>query len=586
MDGIGAEIDVVRAQEEYQSKLDEHLRSQQQPKKKEAAPKRKESEFASLRKELTTAKTIAQYIEANHQSTLRETKGLNTFFQVISNRPDKVYTKLFRKYKPHVTLILERLVGFVQGSQGSGKLAKGQSSSGKATLTPSAHEFLIRCEREGVHRKAWFASMKGEEDVDDDSAESDGEGIANPAADDDEDEEEGRATEGKRITIDGATPGSTTAPVTQRISDVLSSNLTPKAMIKMLSVIDVMGRLTRMIEIANNADTCRDSAARIVGAEELSGSEKVQLHTRLISKIRRLIAPFGKATPNKNENSDEDESSAPAAAAAKTGKALPVAIIATREEADEIVKIALDISYELFIRQKMAPTTKYTKFVEWCKADGCGLIPEDHAEMVAEVDTQNDEAMVLQASAIEVLLALKGAEDGKAADSGRVGWGAEDETPVVPGEEKPEQKKGTVRAWDLAQIINTVSGTARDDAGVGMEFFTVTGMDVLSAIAVSAGKKLVADDLRTLTDKDEGCKSLRKRIVNMFINTVKRSNGSLTLPRRAVNFIADERKKEQVSEVAVIRKKRAREDAERTKLMSSRQIQEQLEEEGNLMDME
>eukprot|EP00658_Telonema_sp_P-2_P032507 TRINITY_DN24056_c0_g1_i4.p2 TRINITY_DN24056_c0_g1~~TRINITY_DN24056_c0_g1_i4.p2 ORF type:complete len:191 (-),score=70.26 TRINITY_DN24056_c0_g1_i4:223-795(-) len=190
--------------------------------------------------------------------------------------------------------------------------------------------------------------------------------------------------------------------------------------------------------------------------------------------------------------------------------------------------------------------------------------------------------MLSQANAIEVLLALKGAEDGGMPDT-RVGWGEGDE-PAPAGEEKIEQKKGTVRAFDLTQIINTVSGTARDE-DITIEYFTVTGMDVLSAIAVSAGKKLVSDDLRTPTDKDEGCKNLRARIVAMFINTVKRSNGTLSLPRRAVNFIADEKKKQQVSEVAVLRKKRAREDADRAHLLSSRQIQEEIDGD-DLMDRE
>ena len=483
-------------EKEYQDKLSSHLSAQKTYTRraakykhqkerldtstniaanKDEGGKKKESDFAVLFRTLVDAPSIAAYIAQQHNNDLRNMKMLNNFLQSISQRPKEQYAALFANHKAEVCVVLERLLDGLQGkgaanataaaaapstaSSSAGAGAKGAKGGNKdsAAMTPAAHEFVIRSKQHGVGRKAWDSDV---------------------------------------------TP----------LADAVQGALTTKQLMKALIAHDPKGHLTRMVELATNADRLLDAIAAIAGNEDASGNEKVVILTRLLSKARSLLEGEAEEAEGEGEEAAKGQKKAVKPKAERRAEKLRAlqrqeeAI--SHEQAREIVQQLLDLSYDVFVRGKVAATGKYSKFAEW--AQKRGLVAEGYASVIERIETESQNALLAQATNLELLLTLKS------------------------GEATKEEFEKV-----LADLTDEEKGC-----------FNTTGVDVLSAIAVTAGK--FAEDA-----------ALMDSIVAKLVNTHKEAQGTLQLPRRVMTFIAAQRQKKEQQEMGEFRKKREREDAEK-----------------------
>lgn len=199
--------------------------------KKHTEGAKKHSSFAELRRSLTSAEEVAAFIRSHHDTKLRDIKQVNSFFQAISNQPADLFASLCQQHKREVHLALERLLEMF--------------SSGKVAMLPPVHEFVIRCEQNGVRAAEWAV------DLDSDPAD--------------------------------ATAAATTTPT--------QSLLLPRELIKKLVRLDPRGRLERMIEMCGSPKDLQTCARKLQAATErdkdMAYAVKCQLVGKLVSKARR-----------------------------------------------------------------------------------------------------------------------------------------------------------------------------------------------------------------------------------------------------------------------------------------------------------
>lgn len=428
---------------------------------KDEGGRKKESDFSVLFRTLIDAPSIATYISQQHNNDLRNIKSMNNFLQSISQRPNQLYDELMANHKAEVAIVLERLLECLQGrsttaTSSGGAAPTGSHSSTSQTMTPAAHEWVIRCRQGGVGRKAW------EVDV---------------------------------------TP----------LPDAVQGTMSTRQILKALIAFDNKGHLTRIVELATNADRLLDAISTLANDDTASNNEKIVVLTRLLSKARGLLDGTEEDEDEKPKKADtKDVTRKPKAErrAQKLRETQGLQEKISEEQSKEIVKQLLDLSYDIFVRGKAAATGKYTKFAEW--AIKKSLVSEDYKQVIERIEAESQQALLGQANNLELLLNLK---------------------------------SGDVTQEEFVKVLDSLTDAEKN-------CFTTNGVDVLSAIAVTANKFAESRDLMD-------------SIVDRFVNTHKEAQGTLQLPRRVMTFIAAQRQKKEQSQVNEFRKKREREDAEK-----------------------
>ncbi|CAJ1993905.1 hypothetical protein conserved [Leishmania donovani] len=483
------------------------------------------SNFALLRSTLGDAETIAEYIRDYHASKkFREVKSVNTFLQAVSQRPKAVYVELMSQYKDEVFTTLERLFALY--------------ALGKSPMIPPAHEFLIRCEQEGVRKSAWGEGVRT---LPVKAAEAD---AAIPA--------EGEAE-------DLAPPPQPPAPVAPPLDAEAASLLSPRELLKKLASLDVVGRLQRLIEMSTSVadiqvcakkltalitdaqdDVEKDSVIPTPSAEKFDYAAKCQLISKLLSKARRLVEPTfapppraaakGASDTHVEEPAEEatvrsseqvfggdDEEGLPrtAAEAASSGTSATAvdhaALAVTQRRVpltdDEIEGFQAAISaafhaLETVLEQRppnvtQQPLSKFCKVLEWCKEKGLLAAADERFATLLEQQAENDIAE--QANQIETVISLKS---------------------LTPGD--------TAALREVVDQLWEAGGTL---------CFSPSSMDVLSAIAVAAS----ADDI----DAD-----VKRLIADRLVQTQRHLADTVALPRRALRFVNGERNKVKQAAIA------------------------------------
>ncbi|KAG5490663.1 hypothetical protein JKF63_00785 [Porcisia hertigi] len=491
--------------------------------KKEQKPN---SNFALLHSMFGDAATIAEYIREYHSSDkFRDIKSVNTFLQAVSQRPEAVYGELMSKYKDEILTTLERLFALYALS--------------KNPMTPSAHEFLIRCEQEGVRKSAW------------------GEGVHTlPAKETKVDVT--ASTEGG---AEGLSPSpQAPAPAVPPLDEATASLLSPRELLKKLAALDAVGRLQRLIELSRSVEDIQVCAKKLTSlfadrqddaesgdvfystrAAKLDYAAKCQLISKLLSKARRLVEPAftlpaetatGVApthharvsTQDATVVGEEDEVSGgegdekPAqtetiAASYDTsdnGVAATVPVTAqcrgplTDDEVKSfqaIVSVAFH-ALETVLEQRspsvtQQPFSKFSKMLEWCKEKGL-LSPADE-RFIALLEQKTESDIAQQASELETVIKLKSLTAG--------------DTPAL--------REVVDQLWE--------AGCAK--------FFLPSSVDVLSAIAVAASVDGIDADVKRM-------------VADRLAQTQRHLAGTVALPRRALRFVNDERNKVKQAAIA------------------------------------
>lgn len=493
--------------------------------KREKKDRKPNSNFALLRSVLGDAETIAEYIRDYHSSEkFREAKSVNTFLQAISQRPKAVYEELMSQYKNEVFTTLERLFALY--------------ALGKNPMIPPAHEFLIRCEQEGVRKSAW------------------GEGVRTLPV---------RAAEADAaIPAEGETEGvapspQPPAPVAPLLDAEVASLLSPRELLKKLASLDAVGRLQRLIEMSRSVadiqvcakkltamvtdaqdDVEKGSVFPSTSAEKFDYAAKCQLISKLLSKARRLVEPTfapspraaatgasdnhveeptEEATVRRNEQvcGGDDEEGLPqtAAEAASSGTSATAvdhaAPIVTRRRVPltdheiEGFQAAISLAFhalETVLEQRLPsvtqqPLSKFCKVLEWCKEKGLLAAADERFATLLEQQAEKDIAE--QANQIETVISLK-----------------------------------SLTAGDTAALREVVDQLW--EAG-GTQCFSPSSMDVLSAIAVAASVDGIDSDVKGL-------------VADRLVQTQRHLADTVVLPRRALRFVNDERNKVKQASIA------------------------------------
>ncbi|CAG9584060.1 conserved hypothetical protein [Leishmania major strain Friedlin] len=493
--------------------------------KREKKDKKPNSNFALLRSTLGDAETIAEYIRDYHSSKkFSEVKSVNAFLQAVSQRPKAVYEELMSQYKDEVFTTLERLFALY--------------ALGKTPMIPPAHEFLIRCEQEGVRKSAWGEGVRT---LPVKAAETD---AAIPA--------EGEA--------EGVAPSpQPPAPVAPPLDAEAGSLLSPRELLKKLASLDVVGRLQRLIEMSRSVadiqvcankltalitdardDVEKGSVIPTTSAEKFDYAAKCQLISKLLSKARRLVEPTfappsraaadgasdnlvekpaEEATVRRSEQvfggDDEEELPRTAAEAAFSGtsatavdRAAPVVTqrrVPLTDDEIEGFQAAISVAFhalETVLEQHPPsvthqPLSKFCKVLEWCK--GKGLLASADERFATLLEQQVEKDIAEQANQIKTVISLK-----------------------------------SLTAGDTAALREVVDQLW--EAG-GSLCFSPSSMDVLSAIAVAAS----VDDI----DAD-----VKRLVADRLVQTQRHLADTVALPRRALRFVNDERNKVKQAAIA------------------------------------
>ncbi|KAK7200593.1 hypothetical protein NESM_000115200 [Novymonas esmeraldas] len=457
--------------------------------KRERKDQKPSSNFALLHSMLGDAATIAEYVREYHSSDkFREARSVNTFLQAVSQRPDAVYVELMSQFKDEVFTTLERLFALY--------------ALGKNPMIPPAHEFLIRCEQEGVRKSAWA------------------EGVRTLPPKEPEAEAAADAVDG---VVDGVAP-SPRLPVraAPSLDAEAAALLSPRELLKKLTALDPIGRLQRQIELAGTVadlQVCANKLAAVVSegssalssttAEKFDYAAKCQLIGKLLSKARRLVEPaFAPPPPpepsptsvEEDVGSPEEGDAAAATAAAPAQRRDPLT-------ADEVALFQDTAStafhaLETVLEQRHAtatqqPLSKFVKVLEWCREKG--LLAAADGRFAAVLEQQTEQDMAEQASQLETVIDLKSLAAG-------------DTTAL---------RVVVDRLWE---------------AGHG-KCFSPSSVDVLSAVAVAASAAGVDADVKRL-------------VADRLVQTQRHLADTAVLPRRALRFVNDERNKVKQAAIA------------------------------------
>ncbi|GET93608.1 hypothetical protein, conserved [Leishmania tarentolae] len=489
--------------------------------KREKKEKKPNSNFALLRSMLGDAETIAEYIRDYHSSEkFREVKSVNTFLQAVSQRPKAVYEELMLRYKDELFTTLERLFAVY--------------ALGKNPMIPAAHEFLIRCEQEGVRKSAW------------------GEGVRTLPVK--------VAVADGTIPAEGEGPSPKPAPRAEHPLDAEAvSLLSPRELLKKLASLDPVGRLQRLIEMSTTVVDIQVCAKKLIAlvsdvhkngeegsvfstssAEKFDYATKCQLISKLLSKARRLVEPtfaappraatkgatgndgekpVEEATEGKEEQvSDGDDEEglrqreADAASSNHSDNAVEHAAEVLTERRspltdDEIEGFQATVSVafhalETVLDERLPsvtqqPLSKFCKLLEWCKEKG--LLAATDERFVTLLEQKAEKSLAEQANQIETVISLK-----------------------------------SLTAGDTAALREVADQLW--EAG-GKKCFSPSSVDVLSAIAVAASVDGIDADVKRV-------------VADRLVQTQHHLADTVVLPRRALRFVNDERNKVKQAAIA------------------------------------
>lgn len=494
--------------------------------KREKKDQKPNSNFALLHSMLGDAATIAEYIREYHSSQkFRDARSVNTFLQAISQRPESVYAELMANYKDEIFTMLERLFAVY--------------ALGKQTMIPPAHEFLIRCEQEGVRKAAWGEGVKTLPEKE-------------PAADAEKVSEDTGADAAAAISLASSfsptalpsapPPPRAPAPTLPTAEPTL---LSPRELLKKLAALDPVGRLQRLIELSSTVDdvnVCARKLATLISEGEGGSAEekfdfaaKCQLISKLLSKARRVVEPAFVPLPKDTaeETTEEKEGDAevkaegdnevkttaesteegeldggnpenqPSSSSSPETAAAAAAPVCRRRDPlteDEVQTFQSALSVALHTLESVLqsrpaniaqqPLSKFTKLLEWCKTQG--LLARADERFIAVLEQEVESDIAAQATQLETVISLK-----------------------------------SITAGDTVALAQVVDQLWR--AGDG-KCFVPSSVDVLSAIAVAASANGVEA-------------ALKRQIADRLVETQRHLADTVLLPRRALRFVNDERNK-------------------------------------------
>ncbi|KAG8342078.1 hypothetical protein ERJ75_001352100 [Trypanosoma vivax] len=337
---------------------------------------RTQSQFTELRLSIKNASSVAALIQHNLSTKLRTPRWVNSFFQAMSNCPEDLFATLCREYKREVCLMLERMLELYTNSGGAHMQMK---------MLPAAHEFIIRCEQNGVRKNEWSTDI----------LEKDG------------------ATEGDQtnVTVDGKAPSSQSAvdAVTPKAVPLLV--LSPRDLIKKIAAIDPRGRLERLIEMSTTVLDLHKCANRLLKKSETAGAESeksldyatmCQLIGKLASKARRVCEVVLR---DKGLSSD----------------ALEVPKNCSSEDIetlDAVLESLLIITRHTIARRSPAnpkqPVARLGHLVRWCSSHGFIMEgkTQKYQEALQSLDEQASLDLRTLEGQLEAVLILKGLPPG------------------------------------------------------------------------------------------------------------------------------------------------------------------------------
>ncbi|KPI83753.1 hypothetical protein ABL78_7208 [Leptomonas seymouri] len=501
--------------------------------KREKKDQKPNSNFALLHSMLGDAGMIAEYIREYHSSEkFRDAKSINTFLQAISQRPEKVYEELMANHKDEVFTTLERLFAVY--------------ALGKQAMIPPAHEFLIRCEQEGVRKAAWGEGVKT---------------LPESAPKPQEDNVEGDSGDSEMA----SSSPSAAKPVAPTLPAGVTSLLSPRELLKKLAALDPVGRLQRLIELSSTVEdvqVCAKKLAALISESEGTCSRhsasstvekfdfgaKCQLISKLLSKARRVVEPTfappssaleegkeeedeasgnaGLSTanvaeaqgsvedqPNEEESRKANESSSPVDSnVASTTAAVAAAVPPVRRTRDSLtedeirtfkstISVALHTLEEVLQHRlpsaPQQPLSKFSKLLEWFKAQGLLRSEDERFITVLVQEVEND--IVEQATQLETVINLKSLTAGD--------------------------------TTALTEVVDRLWAAGEEKC------FVPSSVDVLSAIAMAASAAGVAADAKRL-------------IADRLVQTQRHLAETVVLPRRALRFVNEERNKVKQAAIA------------------------------------
>lgn len=320
------------------------------------------SSFAELRRSLVDASAVAEFIQKNYTGRLRDPKQLNNFFQALSNRPETIFTEFCGLYKKEVCLMLERML----------EVYSTATSTSAVPISPAAHEFIIRCEQNGVRRMTWadeLTQTNGTQKV--------------------EKGEEGE--EG----VDAKASASASGPVPVLL-------FSPRELIKKVANVEPRGRLERMIEMSTTTADLESCARKLQtvatpaqeGKKNLEYAAVCRLLSKLASKTRRTCEAIIRT-------------------ATEAGK-LPVDDLSAL---DQVIGTLLAVTQRSFSERppvvQQHPIAKLSNLVKWCNTHNLLQYNADkYSALVEALEKQSSLELHAQAAQLETVLLLKGLQPG------------------------------------------------------------------------------------------------------------------------------------------------------------------------------
>lgn len=464
-------------------------------------PERQPSGFAQWRSRFTSAESVDAFLQDKaNASVFQDPKTLQTFLSAaFSGRTDDLLAAFIESHKGHVFQLLFSLYSL--------------ATTGKLTLQPGSHEFLLRCEQFGVKQDEWGSSLHSEYGTD-------------------------------------------------------TSVITPREILLQLARMDEVGRLQRRIELSHTPEAIskcakklyklvmtaaeahaevpseagegasvsassstsysapvqrkkvkkhvgRTGSSKAAAAHDLYGSRCLLLG-KLVSKMRRVaeIDPSApKATPRVDAEAKEmDEQHQEAPSEATEVGVEPSSHPAYQQWSEDAVEMYRSACHyaveclEKLLKDKPVssiahPTTKLCRFADWAVPLHL-MMPEDGARVHA-LESVTQECLEQTAAQMEIVMRLKAlpAGDTNALEA------VLDEL-WVEGSDETEKEQGEARK-----------------APVG--HFKPYSSDVLSSIATSAENSGIEERVQKKTSE-------RLQLTHRYLKSIE---PNAALPRRVLRFI-------------------------------------------------
>nr|CCC95660.1 unnamed protein product [Trypanosoma congolense IL3000] len=324
-----------------------------------------QSGFSDLRHSLVSAAAIAEHIQKNYIDKLHDSKQVHNFLQALSNCQEAIFAELCENHKREVVLVIERMFEMYSTS----------TPSPQVVIPPAAHEFIIRCEKNGVRKSSWASDLESRDNI-------------TEASEEIKKEQEAKDTNAVQV-----------APVML---------FTPRELIKKIAALDPRGRLERMIEMCatiGDLNSCVQKLRYFVisyqnDGEEMDYTACCQLISKLSSKSRRVCEALLRGGSSTDVDSEAKELSKEDAL-----------------ELDEVLDGLLSTTQDVLANRPQSkqhqPISKLTKFVTWCNMHG--LLKENgtkYKKIGEDLEQQASLCMQAQATQLETVLLLKALQPG------------------------------------------------------------------------------------------------------------------------------------------------------------------------------